>query len=88
MDGFREEKEMKKLYKKPVLYVEKFTVDENFAKNCGDTSGSYGFGDAYSCNYLNFFLDSNGACEDPITKDQLESDCYDGYFTNMPVFAS
>lgn len=87
MDGFREEKEMKKLYKKPVLYVERFTVDENFAKNCGADEGSYGFGDAYSCIYLTYFLDSNVACEDTITEDQLGTECYDGNF-NIQVFAS
>lgn len=88
MDGFREEKEMKKLYKKPVLYVERFTVDKNFAFACGDDSGEYHFGDMSSCSFINFFLEGNGACEDAIPQDKLEVDCYNGLFNVYNVFAS
>lgn len=87
MDGFREEKEMKKLYKKPVLYVERFTVDKNFASACGDTSGEYHFGNMDTCSYgdIGFFLNS-GICAEKISKDEFEAGCYNGLYTS--AFAS
>lgn len=87
MDGFREEKEMKKLYKKPVLYVERFTVDKNFASACGDNNGSYNFGTMNTCRYgdIGYFLNS-GICAEVITEDVFEAMCYNGEFTS--AFAS
>ena len=87
MDGFREEKEMKKLYKKPVLYVERFNVDKNFAFACDDDSGEYHFGNMDTCSYtdMGYFLNS-GICAEVITEDVFEALCYDGGFTR--AFAS
>lgn len=78
---------MKKLYKKPVLYVERFTVDKNFASACSDNSGSYHFESMNACSYGNigYFLNSK-FCAEVITKNDLEDMCYNGEFTS--AFAS
>lgn len=87
MDGFREEKEMKKVYKKPVLYVEKFTVDKNFANTCGAEPGTSRFGSPSTCSYSNLFL-VEGICDVQIPEDALVAeDCY-GYFKTEQPFAS
>lgn len=88
MDGFREEKEMKKVYKKPVLYIEKFTVDKNFANSCGAEPGTSEFGSEFTCSWNAFFHDGVLSCElDP--KDQeTEADCYNGLWNSASPFAS
>ena len=66
---------MKKVYKKPVLYIEKFTVDKNFANSCGAEPGTSEFGSEFTCSWNAFFHDGVLSCElDP--KDQgTEADC-------------
>lgn len=83
MDGFREEKEMKKLYKKPVLYMEKFAVDKNFASGCAAGS-EYTFGSEYTCSWNGFFHSSCGL--DPSTLTPGDN-CY-GFFGQGSPFAS
>lgn len=87
MDGFREEKEMKKVYKKPVLYVEKFTVDKNFAYSCGAEPGTSSFGSPSTCAYDNLFAIEN-VCTLLIPEGtKVDEDCY-GYFNNVQPFSS
>lgn len=78
---------MKKLYKKPVLYVERFTVDKNFAYACGDNNEVYYFGDMDTCSYGNigYFL-NDVICATVIPKNVFEDECYNGGFSK--AFAS
>ena len=86
MDGFREEEEMKKVYKKPVLYVEKLAVDKNFARSCsGAEPGSYTFGDENTCTWEAFF--SHDGCGLKPETAPVEGWCYNGNQESAP-FAS
>lgn len=75
---------MKKVYKKPMIYIEKFSVDKNFAHLC--TDAEYGdFQNQYTCEYMGFFYSH---CGDGLSEGNLEEWCYNGGSFNSSIFAS
>lgn len=87
MDGFREEREMKKVYKKPVLYVEKFAVDKNFASGCGAEPGTSYFGSESTCSWNGFFHEGILYCDIDPEEQGIVAWCYNGNQEAAP-FAS
>lgn len=75
---------MKKLYKKPVLYMEKFAVDKNFASGCS-AGAEYTFGSEYSCSWNEFF---HSSCNLDLDNCRPEDNCYNGAFGQGSPFAS
>lgn len=75
---------MKKLYKKPVLYMEKFAVDKNFASACS-AGAEYTFGSEYSCSWNEFF---HSSCNLDPENCGPEDNCYNGAFGEGSPFAS
>lgn len=79
---------MKKVYQKPALYIEEFTVDKSFAMSCGAEPGTSEFGSPDYCSYANIFLVSKDFCEIKIPEDfPTQQGCYN-LLTSYSPFAS
>ena len=78
---------MKKVYKKPVVMIERFELAEHIA-GCGKTTvahpnsaGKPNHYDGYTCEFVSdfgdpMFLDGNKDCVDPQFENDMEIGCY------------
>lgn len=78
---------MKKIYKKPLVYIEKFSVDKNFARYCGAAPGSSNHWNETTCSFGDFgvFIDGDycdfptGDLDDNVT---IDGACYNNAVMN------
>lgn len=76
---------MKKIYKKPLVYIEKFSVDKNFAYFCGATPGTANHWSKETCSFgtTGVFLSNcnidAGALDENVT---IEGLCYNNAVVN------
>ena len=69
---------MKKLYSKPGIVYEDFSISTHIAKTCDVELGTFEQGECGGYNYgtINIFMVSNVGCDFPVEDDASNGICY------------